>query len=318
MTRRGGRLRVLMVGCGEAARMHSKVLRRLSNVDLFYASRDGRRADAYRREFSGAGSFASYEHGIHHDVHLVVVTTPTVLHHELSLQALHAGKHVVIEKPAFMTSGEANDVRSTAEASGLRVFVAENYYYKPVAEYLRRAIGAGELGDVRFVTINATKWQKAVGWRADPVQAGGDALFEGGVHWVSFASNIGLAVRSVRRYPTNGADSALVVFDYAGGAVGTLAHSWELAAPFGGLRMSKVQGTRGAVTFESNGLAFVASGRSTTVRVPALRDPLGRRAMWKDFLSALRSGAPSRFTLQMAQCDLQRLEQACTLVPPAL
>jgi hypothetical protein len=102
----------------------------------------------------------------------------------------------------------------------------------------------------------------------------------------------------------------LLVFRYANGAVGTLAHSWELAAPLGGLRLSKVQGTLGAVTFESNGLAAVTTGRRRSVRLLAFRDPLGYRAMLTDFLSALRTGEAPRFTLGMAQRDLCLLEQA--------
>jgi len=100
------------------------------------------------------------------------------------------------------------------------------------------------------------------------------------------------------------------VFRYANGAVGTLAHSWELAAPLGGLRFSKVQGTSGAVTFESNGFAAVTSGRRRSLKVMAFSDPLGYRAMLVDFLRALRTGAAPRFTLAMAQDDLRLLERA--------
>jgi predicted dehydrogenase len=92
--------------------------------------------------------------------------------------------------------------------------------------------------------------------------------------------------------------------------VGTLAHSWELAAPLGGLRTSKVQGTLGAVTFESNGLAAVTTGRRRSVRVLAFRDPFGYRTMLRDFLRAIRTGDPPAFTLAMAQRDLRLLEQA--------
>src|SRR2546423_1475100 len=94
------------------------------------------------------------------------------------------------------------------------------------------------------------------------------------------------------------------------GAVGTLAHSWELAAPMGGLRLSKVQGTLGAVTFESNGLAHVSTGRRRRVRLFVFSDPLGYRAMLDDFLRALRSGEPARFTVELAKRDLALLEQA--------
>ena len=309
------KLGVLMLGCGLAARIHSRTLRRIGGVELFYASRDAARADDYRRRYDGQRAFGSYSEGLAEPrVDIALIATPTVTHRDLAIQSLEAGKHVIVEKPAFMCASDADVVRKTASAADRRVFVAENYAYKPVAEHLRRLIGAGDLGDVRFVSLNATKRQPAEGWRAEPALSGGGALFEAGVHWISFAANLGLEVEEVSAHQV-GADagpdrSSLVVFRYANGAVGTLAHSWELAAPFGGLRLSKVQGTLGAVTFESNGLAAVTTGRRRSVRVFAFSDPLGYRAMLTDFLHALRTGGPPRFTLAMAQRDLRLLEQA--------
>lgn len=306
---------VVFLGCGLATRMHSRTLRRIGGVELFYASRDGSRAEAYRREYGGRRAFGSYADGLAEPlVDVALIATPTVTHRELAVESLEAGKHVIVEKPAFMRSADADTVRGIATATDRRVFVAENYVYKPVAEHLRRLIRAGDLGDVRFVTLNATKRRRADGWRGEPALSGGGALFEGGVHWISFASNIGLEVEEVHAYrvgATVGPDqSALVVFRYANGGVGTLAHSWELAAPLGGMRLSKVQGTLGAVTFESNGLAAFTSGRRRSVRLLALRDPLGYRTMLTDFLRASRTGEPPQFTLAMAQRDLRLLEEA--------
>ena len=308
-------LGVLIMGCGQAARIHSRTLRRIGGVELFYASRDYERAEDYRQRYGGKKAFGSYADGLaESQVDIALVATPTVTHRDLAVNALNAGKHVIVEKPAFMRSCDADVVSETARVASRRVFVAENYPYKPVAGLLRRRIRVGDLGDVRFVTLNATKRQPAVGWRGDPALSGGGALFEGGVHWISFASSLGLEVESVtaqRVGPPEGPDrSTLVVLRYANGAVGTLAHSWELAAPFGGLRLSKVQGTLGAVTFESNGFAAVTSGRRRSVSVMAVGDPLGYRAMLTDLLHAIRTGGPPRFTLAMAQRDLRLLEQA--------
>ncbi|HUQ82872.1 MAG TPA: Gfo/Idh/MocA family oxidoreductase [Gemmatimonadaceae bacterium] len=304
---------VLFLGCGAAARMHSRTLRHIRGVELSYASRDPVRAESCRRAFGGRRAFGSYDGGLADpSVTVAIVATPTAFHRELAVNALRAGKHVIIEKPAFMRSTDADVVRQIACATSRSVFVAENYAYKPIAAHLRRVIEAGDLGDVRFVSINATKRQRVRGWRSDAALSGGGALFEGGVHWVSFAANIGLEVEHAMVQRADGVDgqerSSLVVFRYANGAIGTLAHSWELAAPFGGLRLSKVQGTLGAVTFESNGMLAVTTGRRRSVKLFAHRDPLGYRGMFVDFLHALRTGEPPQFTLAMAQRDLRLLE----------
>lgn len=301
--------RILFLGCGYATRLHSRVLSRRGDVELFYASRDGVRAEACRREFGGAGAFASYERGVTHDVDLVVVATPPSLHLEHAMLAMDAGRHVVIEKPAFVHASDADDVGAVAAERGLMAFVAENYAYKPIVAHLRGLIERGDLGDVRFVTINATKRQHTSGWRADPAFGGGDPVFEGGIHWVSFAASLGLEISAATRY-RSGPESSLLVLEYDGGAVGTIAHSWELAAPLGGLRLSKIQGTRGAATFESNGFALAVSGPRPSVGLLGLADPTGARAMWADFLAVLDSGEEPRYTLAMAQRDLRLIEDS--------
>ena len=311
-------LGVALLGCGWAAAIHARALRGLRatcDTTTSFASRDVRRAESLCARFGGRRAYGSYEAALADPaIDVAVVCTPTATHRALALQALDAGKHVIVEKPAFMRSEDADDVRAAASRADRRVLVAENYVYKPLAAHLRQLIGDGALGEVRFVTLNATKRQPALGWRADPALSGGGALFEAGVHWVSFAANIGLEVESLQAWRVgapHGPDrSSLLVFRYAGGAVGTLAHSWELRAPLGGLRLSKVQGTRGAVTFESNGLVAVTTGRQPSIRIPALGDPLGYRGMWRDFIGALQSGAPTLFTLDLAQRDLAMLERA--------
>ena len=296
--------------------MHSRTLRKIGGVQLLYASRDASRAEKFRLRFDGAGAFGSYEAAVAHaSVDVVVVATPTVTHRDLAQLALGAGRHVIVEKPAFMRSSDVGPVRAAAAGAGRQVLVAENYFYKPLTARVRDLVRGGRLGEVRFVTVNATKRQEAEGWRENPDVSGGGALFEGGVHWVNFMASIGLDVTGVRAWRVGGKAgmdmSTLSLFEYSNGSVGTLAHSWELPAPLGGVRLSKIQGTTGAVTFESNGLAFVGSGTARSFGLPVLGgDFLGYRAMFKDFLGAIRSGSPEQFTLDLAERDLRLLEQS--------
>ena len=309
MTRGGSSVGVLFLGCGAAAAMHSRTLRRIGNVELFYASRDATRAARYQQQFGGRAAFGTYDAGLEDGrVHVAFIATPTVTHRDLALRSLARGKDVIVEKPAFMYAADVDVIRDVATPAGRRVFVAENYVYKPITALIRRSVDNGDLGDVRFVTLNATRHQRADGWRADPTLSGGGALFEAGIHWISFAASLGLVVTGVSAYRVGDAEgpdrSSLVVFRYANGAVGVLAHSWELRAPLRGVRLSKVQGLRGAITFESNGLAAFSTGRHRRLHLTGVRDLLGYRAMLTDFLCALRSGEPPRYTLDDARRDL--------------
>src|SRR5688500_10059859 len=145
-----GMISVLVIGCGVAARTHSRILRRMRGVELFFASRDLDRANAYCRQFGGRRAFGSYSAGLAEpSVDAALIATPTATHRDLAIEALAFRKHVIVEKPAFMRSVDADAVRTAAIDADRRLFVAENYAYKPVAEHLRRLIKAGDLGDVR-------------------------------------------------------------------------------------------------------------------------------------------------------------------------
>ena len=173
-------------------------------------------------------------------VQAVVVATPPDSHLELTLAALEAGKHVMVEKPAFLRAAGLRRGAAAEARSGRRLMVAENYCYKPLARVLREVIASGALGEVRFFHLVAVKSQRRAGWRDDPAIAGGGALFEGGVHWIDLLANVGLEVESARGLPAGRGGglerSMLVVVEYREGGVGTLAHSWEVPSPLHGLR----------------------------------------------------------------------------------
>jgi len=309
-------LHLAFLGTGAAARLHSRTLSRLSERVLrSYASRDAARAEALRRQHGGCRSYGSYAAALSDpEVDAVLVVTPPASHLELTLEALRAGKHVIVEKPAFLRASDVDLVRERAAAAGGQVMVAENYFYKPLAKRLREVVRAGLVGDVLFVHVNALKRQDVGGWREDPAHAGGGALYEGGIHWVNLMANLGLTVRAVRAHRAGGSaaleKSVLVTFDYDGGAVGTLLYSWEAPSLFRGLRLSRLFGTRGSVTFESNGLFLLVHGPRRRYCLPGLRDIAGYQAMFADFLQALRRGEEPQMTLAHAERDLALVEQA--------
>ncbi len=120
---------------------------------------------------------------------------------------------------------------------------------------LQDVIGSGEIGDVRFVLLNALKYRRASDWRDDAELAGGGALFEGGVHWIDLLANLGLTVESVQGFwPGNQRGderSMAVVAQYEEGGVGVLLHSWETPSLLRGLRLSKVTGVLAAASRSS-------------------------------------------------------------------
>ena len=316
-------MRLVFLGCGKVAAAHARRLgKHRRAVSLGFASRDPARAEDFARRLGGE-AYASYEEAIAAPgVDAVAVVTPPSSHLPLALAALEAKKHVVLEKPPLPRAADFDAVAAAATRAGRQVFVAENYYYKPLLARLRGLLADQVIGDVLFIHANAIKRQRAEDWRADPALVLGGALYEGGIHWIDFMATLGPAVRAVRGFrpalPPGAAveRSMMVGFEYEGGAVGMLSYSWEVPSTAKGLRLSKIYGREGTITFESNGLWVLCHGRKTRLYIPGLRDLSGYHAMWADFVRAWTAGGAPRMTLAQARRDLELVEQAYATATP--
>jgi predicted dehydrogenase len=99
----------------------------------------------------------------------------------------------------------------------------------------------------------------------------------------------------------------MVAFEYDNGAVGSLYYSREVPSLLQGLRLSKLLGRKGIITFESNGLfVFVRGNGFPRVLFPGFRDIRGYQAMYRDFHRSIREGRSPAMSLEVAMED-QRL-----------
>jgi len=309
-------INLAFLGCGKATRIHSKTLAGFEKIQLYYASRDKNKAKNFNQKFSGHGVFESYMAAIQaKNIDVVLVATPPKQHLELTLKALEAGKHVIVEKPPFLKSSDFKLVEKARKKADRRVFIAENYFYKPLAFKLRDLIKSGAIGEILFLHINALKKQviKEEDWRNDSELSGGGALFEGGIHWINFVANLGLNVKSIkglRPGTKNGLEkSILITMEYKEGPVGTLYHSWETPSLFKGLRLSKIYGRAGSITFESNGILIFVRGRKKLLIFPGLKDIAGYKGMFQDFINCIRNGNEPTFTFDLAEQDIKLIEK---------
>ena len=324
-------LRVAFLGCGFITRVHSRNLRALNGIVVSsYASRDRVKSDEFCRQYGGAASYADYRAAIDDPaVDAVVVAVPPRFHLDLTLQALAAGKHVLVEKPAFLTLRDYACVVEARDRARKVVLVGENDHYKPLAVLLRRLLADGAIGEMVFghFTTIARRLKTAEDWRNDESLAGGDAFFEEGIHWLHIAGSLGPAITSIEGYlpapsregPDTRVKSMMVAFRYDNGAVGALYYSREIPSLLRGLRLSKLFGRKGIITFESNG-AFVLVRGSGLPRLlfPGFRDIRGYQAMYRDFARAVRDDAAPEMSLERAMEDQRLMDRVYASAGPAV
>ena len=96
----------------------------------------------------------------------------------------------------------------------------------------------------------------------------------------------------------------LVAFQYDSGAAGALYYSREIPSFLRGVRLSKLFGREGVITFESNGIfMLVRGGGLPRVLFPGFRDIRGYQAMYRDFAAAIRDGRQPEMSLERALED---------------
>ncbi len=325
-----GPLRIAFLGCGFITRVHSRNLRALAPaVACSYASRDHARAREYCRRYGGVGTHSDYSRAIDDPaVDAVVVAVPPSFHLDLTLQALAAGKHVVVEKPAFLRIEDYGMAIRARDVARRVVLVGENDHYKPLAVTLRRLLAEGAIGEMVFAhfTTIAKRLKTAGDWRNDESMAGGDAFFEEGIHWLHIAGSLGPRITRIDGYrpavsregPDVRVKSMMVAFRYDNDAVGSLYYSREIPSLLRGLRVSKLFGRKGIITFESNGLFIVARGQGVPrILFPGFRDLRGYQAMYRDFVDAVREGRVPEMSLERALDDQRLMDQIYATVGTA-
>lgn len=101
--------------------------------------------------YPGIKMTQDYHDLLESDIDAVVIATPVNTHHALALEALRAGKHVLVEKPLTRTSDEALSLIHEAEKNGLALMVGHTFEYNPAVLALRDVIQRGDIGEVLYV-----------------------------------------------------------------------------------------------------------------------------------------------------------------------
>jgi UDP-N-acetylglucosamine 3-dehydrogenase len=276
--------------CGKHAGLIKKID---GHIGLSFASNDAAKSEAFKQKFKGINSFGNYRDFLSNDaVDTVFITTPPDSHYDLIHTSLMANKHVIVEKPVCFSSTEFKKLDDLSKEKKLHLLVAENYFYKPLRYKIHQLLHENAVGKPIYVNINATKKQENKGWRNEVKTMKYGALFEGGVHWINFINNIGLNIKNVFGFKHDKENpleqSFQVTCSTDRGTSINLFYSWEIPRLINGLGLSKIYGTEGSITFESNGLFVLVKGKKKALYFPGLANVTGFKPMLQDFIATIK------------------------------
>jgi predicted dehydrogenase len=190
-----------LIGHGFMGRAHSLAWR---NITLFTDSPltpvlkavAGRSEDALRgfaARFGFERYYTDYKLMIKDPgIDIIDNVTPNYMHAEPTIEAMEAGKHVIVEKPMAMNSREAYEMVRVAERTGVINMVAHNYRFVPAIVLARQLIGSGSLG--RIYHFRALYLQQSLAnpeapmtWRLRREYAGYGTIADLGSHVIDLA-----------------------------------------------------------------------------------------------------------------------------------
>ena len=152
-------------------------------------SRTDEKARAFGQTHHIPTSYGSYQQLLDDPtVTAVYNSLPNNLHHEWTIKALRAGKHVLCEKPFAVNLAEAQEMFDVAKREGKLLMEAFMYRTHPLTHAVQQAVASGAIGDVRLIRTSfcfkVSKWQGNI--RFDPKLAGG-VIMDVGCYCVNFS-----------------------------------------------------------------------------------------------------------------------------------
>ncbi len=182
----------MKLGLLSTANINAQIIQGAAETDRVdvaaVGSRDGARAQTYAAEHGIPRAHSTYEELLEDtDVDAIYISLPNGMHHEWTMKALAAGKHVLCEKPYSRHPAEVEEAFDAAEAAGLILTEAFMYRHHPQTKEIERLVREGAIGRLRSVrSVFSFALTDLTNVRADPELAGG-ALMDVGCYCVSGA-----------------------------------------------------------------------------------------------------------------------------------
>ena len=146
-------LRIGVVGVGVMGSNHARVLAGLSNVSLAgVADPDPERAGFVARTLS-CPAVATVEELLELKPDAVTIAAPTELHHQVALQCIARGIHVLVEKPIASTVEEGQEIVAAARRAGVTLMIGHVERFNPAVEAIKEAVRGEQILSIGITRV---------------------------------------------------------------------------------------------------------------------------------------------------------------------
>ncbi len=257
------------------------------------------------------------------DLDAVIIATPTDTHATLTIAALQAGLHVLVEKPLARTVAEGSAMLAAAERHHKKLLCGQVVRYFPEYATAHDAISAGSIGNIGVArTSRAGAHPPAQSWYADTLRSGGVALdlLIHDIDWLlwNFGPVERVYARSLTERAIPGRDGVLAILRFVNGVIAHAEANW--AYPDGFVTALEVAGSDGIVAHRNDGIVDLAMRAQRDSGAKLASDPTAQEDPYYAQLCAfdgwIRGGAAPRSTpaasLESLRITLAVVESAAT------
>ena len=263
-------IRVGVIGVGNIGFMHARNLyeNKVNGMKLTaVCDLDESRLELCNNKFENVNCYLNYEEMITgRTVDAVVIAVPHRLHAKIATEALHAGLHVLVEKPIDVTMTEAQKLIDVAKESKRIFAIMFNQRTNLLFQKARDIVQGGFLGELKRSVWIVTNWYRtqhyydSCTWRATWKGEGGGVLLNQAPHNLDLWQWICGMPESVRGFCDEGKyhnieveDEATLFVRYKNGATGTFITT---TGEYPGTNRLEIAGDRGKIVLENSTLKW--------------------------------------------------------------
>jgi predicted dehydrogenase len=254
-----------IIGLGMIAEFHAKAIAAMGKGELVACySRSAGKADAFGKSFGCAGYSSLDQFLVHEGLDIVTICTPSGFHLEPALQAIEAGKHLIVEKPLEVTLERCDEMIEAAQKRGVRLAGVFPSRYHEAAATIKHAVEEGRfgtltLGDAYVKWYRTQEYYDNGGWRGTWKYDGGGALMNQSIHAIDLlqwfmgpVASVQAASATLIHERIEVEDTAAAVLRFANGALGVIEGSTAVFPGF--LKRIEISGSGGSAVLEEEDL----------------------------------------------------------------
>ncbi len=226
------KIRFGLIGCGRVAPRHTQSITELENANLVaVADIIKSRADRFGKE-NEADAYQDYRYLLERqDIDVITICTPSGLHARMAVEAMQAGKHVIVEKPIALSLKDADWMIETSKKTGKKMCVVLQNRYNPPMQDMQRVVNDGRLGKL-LMGVATVRWYRPQeyyedGWHGTWAMDGG-ALMNQSIHhidalqWLMGKVESVFAYTSTLNHKMEAEDAGVAVIKFQNGGIGTI------------------------------------------------------------------------------------------------